>query len=464
MTESTYECDVAILGAGPGGYVAALRAALRGAKVCLIEKGLLGGTCLNVGCIPSKAMLHASELAYGQSDLAQFGISVGKASVDGQAVMARVTKVVAGLRKGVAGLLKARGVEVIEGVGRLVAPDAVEVQTADGATRVSAKSIIIATGSRPARPELLPWDSPRVITTDEACTAEGLPQSVIVMGGGIIGCEFATIYAELGVETTLIEMLDRLAANLDEDASRAITRSLKKRGVDVIMGAPVGKVEATDASVTASWEGGGSAAAQQMLVCVGRQPNIEDIGLEDVSVELVDGVIAVDSGCRTNVDGVYAIGDVAESRQYAHLASRMGVVAADNAAGHEAEDDRTVVPAGVYTHPQVAAVGLSEKQAREQCESVKVAKFPLAASGMAQASGQAEGAVKLIAVEPTGEILGAVIVAANATDLIQPLALAMRTGLTVAQVAETIHSHPSMAESVAEAAESWLGLPRHSLK
>jgi len=460
----TERFDIAVLGGGPGGYVAALRAALRGAKVCCIEAGHLGGTCLNVGCIPTKAMLHASGLVHDLAGAGPLGVRTGKADVDGAAFMRRVATTVAGLRKGVQDLLKARKVHVIRGRGRLAARDAIEVRTDAGPTHVQANAIIIATGSRPVRPDFLPWDSGCVWTTDEATTAENLPQSVLIIGGGAIGCEFATLYAELGIPTTLVEMLDHLAGDLDADASRAIARSLQKRRVEIRTGCQVVAARADEAGMLAELQDGSALRAAMALVCVGRRANVEEIGLEALGVRLAGGVIVADDRCRTSVDGLYAVGDVAETRQYAHLASRMGIVAADNATGHAASDDRRVVPIGVYTHPQVATVGLSEAEARHSHPSARAARFPLRASGLAQASEQTDGLVKLVADGETGGILGATIIAPHATDLIQEVALAMQHALTVEQVAETIHPHPTFVEAIGEAAESWLGLPLHSLR
>ncbi len=455
---STY--DVIILGGGPGGYAAALRASLRGAKVCCIEADKLGGTCLNVGCIPTKAMLHASEIYHQSNHASAFGLNCSCAGVDGQEYMARVAKVVAGLRKGVEGLLKARKVDVLRGKGRLTAPDTISVETDDGSEQVKANSIIIATGSSPARPGFLPWDSPRIMTTNEATTAESLPESVIIIGGGVIGCEFATVYTELGVETTVIEMLDGLVANLDAEASKIIARSLKKRGATVLTSSKIVSVKADDSSVTVETENGKTIKAACAIAAVGRIPNTEDIGAEDIGVELDGGIIRVDDRCRTNVDGVYAVGDAAETRQYAHLATRMGIVAADNATGNDARDDRAVVPAGVYTHPEVAAVGLTE----EQGENVRVSVFPLRASGIAHAYGEIDGQVKIVADTETGKILGSLVIGPHATDVIAEIALAMRHGLTVENIAETIHAHPTFAEAVLETSEAWLGLPLHTLR
>ncbi len=456
--------DVAILGGGPGGYTAALRAALRGASACIIEAGELGGTCLNVGCIPTKAMLHASELAFTAGKAGPMGVSVGSVSVDGRAFMSRTAKVVAQLRKGLTGLIKARKIDVISGRGRLTGADTLEVSGEDGRRIISAKSIILATGSRPAIPAFAPWDSPRVMTTDHAAAAESLPDSVIIVGGGVIGCEFATVYAECGIETHIIEMLPTLLQGVDADAVKIVTRSLKKRGVHIHTSAEITAMSADDDSVTAILADGQSITAAAALVAVGRVANIEDLSLETLGVAMIDGIVAVDEQCRTNVGGLYAVGDMAEGRQYAHLAARMGVVAADNAVGHDAADDRTVVPECIYTHPEVASVGLSEARAAELFKGAKVQTFPLSASGMAQAFGQVDGLVKLIADADTGDILGGLVVGPHATDVIATVATAMRNRITVQQLAGTIHAHPTFAESVGEAAEAWLDLPIHILK
>ena len=457
---STY--DVAVLGGGPGGYVAAMRAAQRGAKTCCIEAGRLGGTCLNVGCIPTKAMLHASEVFHQIGRAGEFGFGVKPATVDGAAYMKRVAGVVDGLRRGVEGLLKMRKVDVIRGRGTLRARDTIAVE-ADGKTReIKAKAIILATGSRPARPGFLPWDSGRVWTTDEATTASELPESVVVVGGGVIGCEFATAYAELGIPVTVVEMLDRLVATIDDDAAKAIVKSLKKRGVTIHTGSRIVGMKASKKGVTAQLEGGTTVEAACALVAVGRAPNVENIGLETVGVKLDGKIIKVDDRCQTSVEGIYAIGDVATTMQYAHLASRMGVVAAENATGHAARDSRTIVPVGVYTHPEAAAVGLSEAEARQTGKDIRIGRFSYQGSGMARAYGEADGQVKLIAETKFGEILGAVVIGPHATDVIQEIALAMKNELTVEEVAATIHPHPTFGEAVMEAAEAWLGFPVHT--
>ncbi|MBN2588389.1 MAG: dihydrolipoyl dehydrogenase [Sedimentisphaerales bacterium] len=455
--------DVAVLGAGPGGYVAALRAAMRGAKVCCIEEKYLGGTCLNVGCIPTKAMLHASDIYFNTLNAKQFGIDVSAPKVNDAVFMQRVGSVVKGLVGGVDFLLKKRKVEVIKGRGKLASRDTIIVATPDGTKEIKAKSIILATGSKPVKPAFLPWDSDRLMTTDEATTAGSLPKSIIILGGGVIGCEFATVYSELGIETTVVEMLDSLVANLDADICKAVEKSLKNRNVNVITGTKLVSAEPGRDKIIAKLENGTELAAEKLLVAIGRRANIEGLDLEEIGIKMENGIVVVDDHCRTNIDNIYAIGDAAETMQYAHLASRMGIVAADNATGHNASDDRTVVPAGIYTHPEAASVGLTEAQAKEKCSSVKVSRFPYTASGIAQAYGETEGMVKLMAEPEHGEILGAVVIGQHATDIIQEITIAMRNELTVEEISKTIHPHPTFAEAVAEAAEAWEGFPLHSI-
>lgn len=455
--------DLAILGSGPGGYTAALRASMRGAKVCCIEAQQLGGTCLNVGCIPTKAMLHASELFASMARSNDFGIVAGRPELNDAKFMHRVNDVVVGLRKGLGFLLKARKVDVIEGRGRLIDRSTLLVEANDGSKQIKARSIIIATGSRPAKPSFLPWGSDRLMTTDEATTATTLPKSIMIIGGGVVGCEFATMYSELGIATTLVEMQDNLVGNMDQDASKVVAKSLERRKVNVLTGSKVLAVEASSSGVAAELENGSTVEAACALVAVSRTANTDQIGLEELGIELDGSIIRVDERCRTNIDGIYAIGDAAEPRQYAHLASRMGIVAADNATGHDTIDDRKVVPACVYTHPEVATVGLSEAEARNEYRNVRIGRFPYQASGLAHAYGEKEGLVKIIGNSDSDRILGAVIVGQHATDTIQEIVVAMRNKLTVHQLAETIHAHPTFAEAVGEAAESWLGLPLHSM-
>jgi dihydrolipoamide dehydrogenase len=550
------DCDVAIIGAGPGGEAAAQRAAIRGAKVCLIEAGGLGGTCLNVGCIPTKAMLHASELARAFGEAGQLGLrlvaqplvaqplvaqpfqavpleaqalvaqpfqavpleaqalvaqpfqavplapappaqarkpvlpNTMPIGVDGPAFMKRVHDVVATLAKGLSGKYKTLGVQVLAGRAtriegqkgrtgegeprpqRLSAPEglspplplspsphlfSVHVDLAGGGEEtVSAGSVIIATGSRPSRLPGLPWESGCVWTTDQAIQADDLPQSVLIIGGGIIGCEFATMYSELGIPVTMVEMLDRLAAVLDEDASKLVARSLRRRNVTVYLGSPITSMTADQRGLTATLADGKTIHAARALVAVGRRANINGLGLEPLGVKISGGVIAVDDHCRTSVPGIYAIGDAAHKSQYAHLAARMGVIAAENATGLDTSDDMTVVPAGVFTHPEVATVGLNEADARKQYPNVRTASVQYQATGIGWAYNQRDGLAKIIADSQTGQIYGGLVVGYHAADVIQEIALAMRHNLSVEHLANTIHAHPTFCEAVQLAARLWL--------
>jgi dihydrolipoamide dehydrogenase len=448
--------DVAILGGGPGGMAAAMQVARRGRTACLIESGRLGGTCLNVGCMPTKAMLAASALRRQAASCSEFGLTASPPTVNPKAFMQRVAGVIATLgEKTDKGLAANKQITLVTGRGRLVDPTTLAVQTADGEVRINARTVIIATGSIPARPGFLPWDSDCVITSDDATTADDLPQSVLIVGGGVIGCEFATIYSELGIKTYVVEMLDALLPELDKEASAAVSASLSDRGVEVLTGRCVASVTPDGAGASVELDDGRTIQVHRVLAAVGRETNIADIGLEDIGVEIANGIITVDSHCRTNIENIYAIGDIAEARQYAHLADRMGVVAADNATGHELADDRTVVPVGAYTHPEIASVGLNLAQAKEQFGSARVYRYSYKNGGMALVCGQTEGQVKLIANPETGTIYGALWIAHHATDMIVEIALAMRHGLTLKDIGETIHPHPTFQEAVAVIAETW---------
>jgi len=450
--------DIAIIGGGPGGEAAAQRAQMRGAKTCLIEQNSLGGTCLNVGCIPTKAMLCASDMLHSVQSARQCGIEVGPGQVNGQAYMKRVGEVVSNLVKALDRKYASGDVDLIRGRGRLGSADTIQVDLSEGGQReVQAKNIIIATGSTPAKPPVFPWDSPNVWTTDQAVTADDLPASILIIGGGVIGCEFATVYSELGIPTTVVEMLDRLAEPLDADASKLIQRSLRRRKVNVLVRTKITEMTAGPEGVKAVADGK-TLEASVALVAVGRKPNIDDLGLEDAGVQIQDGVIAVDERCRTNVANIYAIGDAAEAKQYAHLAARMGVVAVENAVGGGLTDDRSVVPVGVFTHPEVASVGLTEDQAVEANPAARAASFEYRATGVAWAYCRTDGLVKIIADSGSGQILGGLVVGYHAADVIQELAAAMRNKLTVAQTAETIHAHPTFCEAVQLAAEKWLAV------
>ena len=450
--------DVVVIGGGPGGSAAAKQAARRGAKVCLAESHHLGGTCLNVGCIPTKAMLHGSEVLWQSRHMDVFGIVSGEPQVNGPGFMKRVRDFVDDLRAGLdKKMADFEGIDFVRGRGSLADDHAVRIEQADGEMTVSGESIVIASGSKPGRPGFLPWDSPRVMTSREAVGLKELPESILILGGGIIGCEFATFYAEMGVRTYLVEMMDRLL-NLfpHQEASRRVRDSLEQRGVEVIVSRKLEKIDADDDELHCVLEDGRTIDVSHALIAVGRKAVLDDIGIERAGVETKDGIIPVDEHCRSNVRHIYAVGDVAEKRQFAHLAERMGRVAGENAAGYELRDDRRVVPSGVYTHPQVAMVGDDEESARSRCQDVTVRRLSLESSATAQAYDETNGEVKLVIDAETGAIYGGLWIGPPAIDLIHEVVLAMRAGLSLANIYQTVHAHPTLQEMLYEVSEEWV--------
>ncbi len=456
MTPAQLSCDVGVLGGGPGGCAAALRSAARGAKTCLIEARELGGACTNVGCIPTKAMLAASKLLWRARHGGRLGVLGAGLSLDQSALASHAAEVVRTVRSGLEKkIASARNLELIHGRGRLTARDSLAVETEAGSMVIQAGAIILATGSRPLRPDLPGSAGPGVVTRNEAATAGELPEGIVVVGGGVLGCEFATLYSELGVPTQLVEMREGLLPGMDAEAGEAATKLLAYRSVEVLTGRKLIGIAAGQEGVVAELDDGRKLKAAEVLLALGRRSNVEQVGLGSAGVELGDGIVPVDDRCRTNVEGIYAVGDVAEKRRYAHLAERMGVVAAENATGHELRDDRSVIPIGAYTHPQIASVGLTERQARESFGRVRVLRSSYRASGAALACGQTNGLVKILAEAETGRILGALWVVPHALEMIHELALAMREGLTLEAIGRTIHAHPTFQEGLSAAVEAW---------
>lgn len=448
--------DIVIIGSGPGGYVAAARAGKLGAKVAVVEKGPLGGTCLNSGCIPTKTLIHSSRLAAAARSMADFGVSVGEVKIDYARMAARKDKVVGILGKGVKALLSARNVDVIGGTARLTGATSLEVSGPDGDTRtLAAKTIIVATGSEPARPGIFSFDGERVLTSKEALALEAMGDSVIIVGGGYIGTEFASLYANLGLKVTVLELLDSILVTQDDDVIKLVARGLKRRKVKVRTGVRVESLAAGGQGAVAVLEGGEEVTADFALVAVGRVPISGGIGLEEAGVETERGFVVIDEHCRTNIESVYAIGDVTGKLQLAHVASAQAVVAVEHALGRDVAMDYRVVPACVFADPEVASVGITEREAVEEGLDYKVGVFQFRALGKAQAEGHLEGIVKIIGEAATGKVLGAHIVGHGASDMIGELALAMKTGATIKDIYETIHAHPTMLEAVKEASEDF---------
>ncbi len=463
----TLKTDVAIIGAGPGGYVAALRAAQLGAKATLIEKKYIGGVCLNEGCLPTKALLRSAEVLALARRAADFGVLVSEPKLDWSAVQARKAQVVQQLVDGVEVLLRKAGVDVLWGTARFVSPQALEVETAEGQQRVEAGSFVIATGSRPSPPPIPGLEGPDVIDHRGALSLEALPQSMAIIGGGAEGVEFACAFGTYGVEVTLIEMLPGLLPLMDADLGAALEWTLGQRGVNVLTASTVAAVESGSPGLVAVVEtpdGEQRITAEKVLVCAGRRPNVEGLGLEAAGVRYERAGIVVDEYLRSSVPHIYAIGDVIGGKMLAHVASREGEVAVANALGHAARIDRKTVPSCVFTDPEVASVGLGEAEARQQGYEVRVGKFPFNGNGKALVAGEPQGFVKVVSEAGLGEVLGLHVVGLHASDLILEGGLALTMEATLDEIEATIHAHPTLGEAVVEAAQAVTGRAIHSPK
>lgn len=465
MTPSTY--DIVIIGGGPGGYVAAIRAAQLGMKVAVVEREALGGVCLNWGCIPTKALLRNAEvvrLVTGGGK--EFGFRADHVEGDFGAAIDRSRKVSARLVKGVSALMKANDIDVIEGEGRLISPQEVEVKLADGDTQIlTANAVILATGARARSVPGIDVDGERVLTYREVVVRRELPASAVIIGAGPIGLEFATIWRSYGTDVTVVEMMDHVLPAEDEEAAFELNRYLRRQKIKVLTSTRVNGVSKTDAGVRVHVEGPDGEAdleAEVALVAIGVQPNSENLGLETVGVETDRGWVKVNDYMETNVPHVYAIGDLNGRLALAHVASAQGVIAVERIADEHPQPFRhQYVPRGTYTSPQVASFGLSESEARTQVDEVVVGTMPFLPNGKALALGENEGFVKIISDAASHEILGAVIVGPEATEILPELVLAARNELTPDEVAAAIHAHPTLNEAVAEAAHDVFGHALH---
>ena len=464
----TTETDIAILGAGPGGYVAALRAAQLGAQVTVIEEGELGGVCLNAGCIPTKALLRSAEVYRTLQHPEAFGLQLeGTVHPDWPAIQARKKRIVRQLVNGVGILLRKAGVQVIQGRGSFASPRMLEITTAGAVQRVEAQSIVIATGSRPVQLPLPGMDLPGVIDSTAALALEELPRRLLIIGGGVIGVEFADIFGAFGVQVTIVEMMSSLLPLMDADLGQSLGRMMARRGVQTYLDSRLTQIDAVDDGLRATIatpDGQLSLDTDQVLIAVGRRPNTEMMGLAQVGVHTDKSGIPVDAQMRTNVPGVFAIGDVTGSMQLAHVASEGGQVAVETALGHRSSLDLKTVPGCVYTNPEIASVGLTEKQARDAGHDVKVGRFPLRASGKALTYGDTNGFVKVVSSVRFGELLGLHIVGPHASDLIHEGGLALALEATLDELAATVHGHPTLGEAIHEAVldarEGAIHLPR----
>ncbi len=448
--------DVVVIGAGPGGYVAAIRAAQLGAKVAIVEKQYLGGTCLNVGCIPSKAMLHIAEVMHNMESFEDMGIHLPQPpTFDMRKAVAYKDKVVKRMTNGVGTLMKGNNVDVFDGLGTVDASRNITVAKSDGAQeQFSADKIILATGSLPLMPPFPGIDGNNVINSDTCWNLPKTPESIICVGGGVIGVELACMFQALGSKVTIVEMLPNILAPVDDEVRRLLVRILSRRGIEIVTGAKVESIadeENLKKVIASSEKGEQSFTGEYVLMAVSRRANTS--GLEQLMEQGLDndrGRVRVNEKMETNLPGIYAIGDLIHGAGLAHVASMEGEVAANNALGHEATMDYHVVPNPIYTFPEVAFIGLTEAEAKEKYPETRVERFPWSANGKAVAMSETDGFTKVI-LGKYDEILGAHIIGPDATNLISEYSVAMRGELTADEIIETIHPHPTLSEGLREA-------------
>jgi dihydrolipoamide dehydrogenase len=447
---------VVILGAGPGGYVAALKAARSGAAVTVIERTEVGGTCLNRGCIPIKTLLASSEAYSKAKQLESFGIVLnGSISPNMARIMERKNSVVSTQVKGIIGLFKSWNVTLKAGEGKFISPNEIKIISRDGSEEtVDADTFIIATGSRPSEIPAFPFDGMNIISSTEALELTDIPKSLLIIGAGVIGCEFACMYSALGTDVTLVETISRL-----------LERELKKKKIKLLTNVKVEKVDINNDEVNVSLSNGNNITAQKVLVSIGRALNSDGIGLENAGISLGQRKeITVNDRMQTNVPHIYAIGDVTGGIMLAHVASKQGIVAAENIMGGNEGIDYSVVPAAIFTSPEIGSVGLREEQVKEKGIPYSVGEFQFRALGKAHAMGEIAGLIKLISEKNSDRILGAHIIGPHASDLIHEYTVAMGAGLKVRDIADTIHAHPTLSEGLMEAAEDVRGEAIHSPK
>ena len=460
--------DVVVIGAGPAGYVAAIRAAQLKQKVAIVDKQWLGGVCLNVGCIPSKSLLKNAEVAHTLRERGKdFGFSFDNLKLDYGVAVKRSRQNSDRLTKGVGFLMKKNNIAVYMGTALLSKPNLVTVTDKDGkATELSTKNIIVATGASAAVPGAWKVDGQKVVTYWEAILQDKLPKSVVVIGSGAIGVEFSTVWNSYGVDVTVVEMLPRLVPLEDEEISKELEKEFKKRGIKSMTGHKVESVEATATGVKVKVSADGKETvleADQALVAIGFRPNSKGLGLEEVGVKISErGFVEVNEKMQTNVPGIWAIGDVTGKLMLAHVGSAMGIICAENIAGAETTTlDYEMMPRATYCHPQIASFGLTEAQAKERGYTIKVGRFPFQANGKALGLGDYAGFAKIVVDEKYGEILGAHMIGPEVTELLPELTLAHMMELTPHEIARNVHAHPTISEVLMEAAHGAEGSPIH---
>ena len=453
---------IVVIGGGPGGYVAAIRAAQLGAEVTLVEKNAMGGTCLNVGCIPTKALIHSADLYHEiKKDAAKNGIVVGDVSIDFAAMQKKKQSVVKQLVGGVGGLMSANGITVVKGTAKFKSPTEIEVETAEGAKTLGFDKALIASGSVPSVVPIPGHDLDGVVDSTGALNFEEIPQSLCIIGGGVIGIEMAHVYQRLGTKVTVVEMLPDILINLDSDITAVMKKLMKKNKVDILLETKVNAIEKAEnglaVRVTAADGTEKAIEAEKVLMCVGRRPATEELGLGKIGIATERNRILVDETYKTNVENIYAIGDCIGGIMLAHVASAEGIAAVEGMLGHKPNICFDAVPSCVYTSPEMSGVGLTEKEAVQKGVEYETGIFPLIGNGKSLIMGETSGLVKIIADKKTGEVLGMHMCGPNATELIVEGALAITKKATVEDILATIHAHPSVGESIQEAAHAVFG-------
>ncbi|MFN8485553.1 MAG: dihydrolipoyl dehydrogenase [Anaerolineae bacterium] len=464
MAEQQY--DVVILGSGPGGYIAAIRAGQLGLRVAVVEQGDIGGVCTNWGCIPTKALLRNAEVLELIRNADQFGVEAKDIQVSWPAGVKRAERVVRQSRQGIEFLFKKNKVEVVKGRGSLVDANTMRVEGPDGMRDLKARAMIVATGARPFVPKGVTVDGKAIITSKEAVALPEPPKRLLIMGAGAIGCEFSTVYSAYGTQCVIFEMMGQVLPLEDAESGAALQKALQKRGVEINLNTRVDGAEARGEGVVVKVTTGDQTREVEgdlLLMAAGNVGNTENLGLEALGIEIGRGnVIGVNDYLQTNVPNIYAIGDVVKGPRLAHKAMHEGVIAVEHIAGlNPAPMHWDNIPSCTYSHPEVASIGLSEAKARETVADVKVSKFPFSASGRARALGNTEGYVKIVADAKYGEILGVHMVGPEVTEMIHELALARTNELTVEEIIHTIHAHPTLSEVIHEASLGIVGAPLH---
>ena len=459
----TKNTDLVVLGGGPGGYVAAIRAAKLGVKTMVIEKENLGGVCLNWGCIPTKALYHIAQTIDEIKKADIFGINISGWNLDFKKAMDRKDKVIVAQRQGLAFHFKKNNVELVKGNGKLISNNKILVTGENGQeVEVIAKNIIIATGSHAANVPPFNLEDEGVIDNIGILSLTAIPESLLIVGGGVIGSEFANIFSTFGSSVTIVEMLPRILSTEDVEVSKVIAKAFGKKGINVFTNSVIEEVKKDKGKFFCKIKGGDEIVADKVLISVGRRPNSTGIGLEEIGVTIDErGFIKADSHLRTNIPNIYAVGDVNGGLQLAHVASDEGKVAAENIAGKDKTMDYRVIPWAVFTSPEIGTVGLNEEQARSKGINVCFGLFPFSNSGKAFITGETEGFVKVITDKDSGEILGAQMVGPRCSDLVHEVAVAMKGEMVADTLAETVHSHPTLSEAVMEAAEDCFGIATH---